>query len=110
MKVGSSLSKTLGFLGASLCLFSGNSAQKPRKIQYRALGRYGVGEPSGAGCSELNTNSGESSLERWSKNEAFHGAGLGACAVEVEAMVRWRVRFKRLRRGIDLDAMVAVLL
>ena len=109
VKVGISLSKLRSFRGASLCLFSGSSAQNPRKMQYRALGTYGVGAPEGAECSDEKTNSGESILPMCSRNVDFHGAGLGAAVEDVEAMLRdWIARLKCEIRGSIREAMIAV--
>ena len=61
----------------------------------------------GAGDKLLKTNSGLSIELRCSRKLAFHGAGWGAVELEVEAMVRWKVRERWERRASGLEAMVA---
>ena len=74
-------------------------------MQYLSRGRYGTGEPFGAGWREVRTNSGEGSLERWdSKVEVQGAAGVVRCWVVVD-MVRRRER----RRRIGREAMMALL-
>lgn len=68
-------------------------------MQYLSRGKYGTGEPFGAGWSEVRTNSGEGSLERWdSKVEVQGAAGVVRCWV-VADMVRRRERRRRTGRG-----------
>lgn len=55
----------------------------------------------------LKTNSGESILLRSSRNEVFHGAGCGTPGLDVDAIVRLRLRERKLRRELNLEAVVA---
>ena len=64
--------------------------------------------PLGAGCSELKTNSGLSILLRCSRNVAFHGAGCGDVVLDVDAMLRCKVRVRYVSREWNLEGMVAV--
>lgn len=74
-------------------------------MQYLSRGKYGTGEPFGAGWREVRTNSGEGSLERWdSKVEVQGAAGVVRRWVVVD-MVRRRER----RRRIGREAMMSLL-
>jgi hypothetical protein len=62
----------------------------PRKIQFRARGTYGVGEPVGVAARVERTNSEDGILEICSRNVFFHGAGCEEAWEEVEDMARER--------------------
>ena len=74
-------------------------------MQYLSRGKYGTGEPFGAGWREVRTNSGEGSLERWDSKVGVQGAaGVVRCWVVVD-IVRRRVR----RRRTGGEAMMSLL-
>ncbi len=74
-------------------------------MQYLSRGKYGTGDPFGAGWREVRTNSGEGSLERWDSKAEVHGAaGVVRCWVVVD-MVRSRDRRRRTGR----EAMIVMI-
>lgn len=71
-------------------------------MQYLSRGKYGTGEPFGAGWREARTNSGEGSLERWdSKLEVQGAGGVVRCWVVVDM-----VRSSERRRNVGREAMM----
>lgn len=72
----------------------------------RARGRYGVGEPAGAGASVESTNSGDASLDMCVRKRGRHGAGPMLDGVmAVVDMVRAR---RERRWGAREEAIVVV--
>ena len=71
-------------------------------MQYLSRGKYGTGEPFGAGWREARTNSGDGSLEIWDSKVEVQGAGgVVRCWVVVDMM-----RSSERRRKVGREAIM----